>query len=61
MITGPGGVATIALLVARGCADHHLEHAYQWLERQRIPDTVAQLVADCDQAIAVARAMDPDR
>jgi hypothetical protein len=52
-----GVIGVLALLAVRGCPDEGLEHAVEWLMRRRIPQDMAQLLADVDEAIAVATAM----
>lgn len=53
--------ATIAALLARGCPDELLADAYEWLERQPFSETINGILAQLDEAIAVAHSMHDPR
>lgn len=50
-------LSTYAMLMARGCPDDALDHAFQFLMGRRIPDDAPDMLHDLDEAIRVARAM----
>lgn len=50
-------LATLALLCARGCSDAALPVAYDWLHRQAVPDTTAEVLAQVDEAVRVAEGL----